>query len=498
MSDEHIVPLSYANESDAQVLSVQVDGRPVRIDVVTGHLFDRFGNDAGRWSPMEETRIQDQNTALSRSAHRESAHQSALGIAGSCVSPHGHEYVQSVARSYQALSIANSEQRAQYLETGTYKETAAKTRIDPKAAKFLTDWRNANQTEQTQLLSAATPEQMKLLVAAASQALDVGVADVHVAQALPNFITGYHNEGPVADVYSPPLVVQHKSDYYWQYKKEDAFQRALPQLGAAGGAPSEIFPRFGNTEFTAIQRAVAAFVPTEVEANQDAPLQIKLGHENRMLDAAILEREIRTQALARTSGNWNSATTLATTYQWNGGANSDPVKDIQTIIESSYGEPNAMIIPGHIWHDMVRNPAVRSYYTYGGSTPGILTDQQMAALLRLPEIYVARMKYINTSGALKYVWGDDITVFRRPLAMPPVNQRDVCTSVTFRWAMQNIKIPDGQTFSPEMTDGRGWVMRQFFNQIRGGLGGIQMILCLADAEVQTSKYIGNLLINAHQ
>lgn len=486
MSDENVVALSYT-PNDPSMLSLNKDGIPVNIDIVTGHLYDKFGNSAGRWSPMEETKFEQSNKALARAAHREATHQTALSINGACKSEMGRDYVTSVAHQFQALSLGDTDQRLEYLETG---KMSAKKRVDPKNQKFIDDWNKANATEKGQLLTVATPAQIQLL--------DVGAGDVHVAAALPNFVTGYQNEGPVADVYSPPLVVQHKSDYYWQYQKEDAFQRAIQQLGAPGGAPMEVYPRFGNTKFTALQRAIASFVPTEVEANQDAPLQIKLAHQNRMLDAAILEREIRVQALARTSGNWSSATTLGSTYQWDGGSNSDPVKDIQTVIESSYGEPNAMIIPGHIWHAMVRNPAVRSYYTYAGTMPGILTDAQMTALLKLPEIYVAKMKYINTSGTLSYVWGNDIVIFRRPTAMPPVNQRDVCTSVTFRWAMQNVKVPDGQAFTPEMTDGRGWVMRQFFNQIRGGLGGIQMVLCLADAETQTSKYIGNLVAAAYQ
>ena len=494
MADENIVPLSHANESDAQALSINVDGRPVRIDLVTGHLFDKFGNDAGRLPPMEESRVEEQNKALGRALHRKSAAQTACSINGCCVSERGQEYVRSVADQYHALSLANNDERIELLESG--KITPRVRMAPPKFHAFMEKLVSAPTAQKSQMLAAATPEDI-LMLEQAMQALDVGPSDVHIPSGLTNFVTGYNNEGPLADVFSPPLVVAKKSDYFWQYAKEDAFQRALPQLGAPAGGVPEIFPRFGNTKFTAIQRAIGAFVPTEVEANQDAPLQMKLAHSDRMVDAAALEREFRVQAVARASGNWNAATTLLANFQWNGGSSSDPVKDFHTVQESSYGNPNAAIIPEHIWNAMTRNPGVRSYYTYGGTSPGILSEQQMASILKLPEIYISRKKYIDSTGALKYVWGNDVVIFRRPLAMPPVNQRDVCTSVTFRWAM-GANVPDGKPFTPDMADGRGWIMRQFFNQLRGGLGGIQMVLAVADAETTTSKYIGNVLINAFQ
>jgi hypothetical protein len=441
MSDANIVPLSNLPDT-SQCLSIDIDGMPTNIDIVTGDVYDRGGNQVGSWAPQSSQKIDEELKALRIQAHHLSAGITANSIRTSCLSKYGPDYARELAGQTLALSHASSKDRMQML--------------------------------------------------------DLGVADVHVAGALPNFVTGYSNEGPVADIYAPPLVVQHKSDYYWQYDKHDAFQRAIPQLGASASAPMEINPRLGNTKFTTTMRAIGAFLPTEVEANQDAPLQLKSAYVNRLVDAAVLEREIRTQATARASANWGGATTLLSGFEWNGGMSSDPVKDINYACETSYGNPNTLIAPEHIWNAMCRNPAVRSYYAYGGTMPGIVTDTQMSALLKLPEIFISRMKYVNANGTLSYVWGNDVVIFRRPAAMPPVNQRDVCTAVTFRWGMQNVKLPDGASFSPDMIDGRGWVLRQFFNQQRGQLGGIQMVLVLSDAETQTSKYIGNLLINAYR
>jgi hypothetical protein len=105
------------------------------------------------------------------------------------------------------------------------------------------------------------------------------------------------------------------------------------------------------------------------------------------------------------------------------------------------------------------------------------------------------MKYIDSSGALKYVWGNDVVLFRSPEQIPPMDQEDVATSYTFRWNFGTGNVPDATGAAGV---GPGFVVRQFFNPFRGPLGGIQMVLTHADSEKITSAYIGNLLINAYQ
>jgi hypothetical protein len=435
MTDANILPLSHATPVPGQSLSAQ----PTHIDITTGHVFDAAGNGVGKWSPMQDTVHLEQNKALADYAGSRSARATACSIATNGFSTN-RDLVLQQARDVIALSSANAEQRA--------------------------------------------------------QALDIGTADVHIPSAMPNFISGYKNEGPVADIFSPPLIVTKSSDKYYQYDKADAYQRAIPMLGAGGTQTMEVIPRFASTQYNTVSRAIGGFVTTEVEANQDAPLRIKQGTLRRMVNAALMEREIRVASMARTSGNWNSATTLNANYQWNSGSLSDPVKDINTVQESSYGKVSGAIIPEHIWNAMRRNPAVRSYYTYSGSAPGMVSEEQLMSLLQLPTVYVARMKYIDSAGALKYVWGNDVVLFRSPEQIPPMDQEDVATSYTFRWNMGGTNVPDASQLGGGA--GPGFIVRQFFNQYRGPLGGVQMVLTHSDAEKMTSAFIGNLLINAYQ
>lgn len=441
MADENIVPLSHApaNARSGQALSITTpDGQPAFIDVVTGDTYDSKGNSLGQWSVLDGKKVEEQNKALGVYAANFSTRNIASSILTSGRSSH-QDAVREEARSVIALSSANEEQRAQML--------------------------------------------------------DIGVGDVHIPSALPNFITGYSNGTPVADIYSPAVVVAKQSDYYYQYDKKDAFERAIPTIGAAGAGVQRVQPRFGSTQFKTLSRAYGGFIPTEVEANQDAPLRIKQGTIDRIMNVAALERELRVATLARTSGNWGSATTIPSTYQWNGGANSDPVKDINTAIEASYGKPNGLILSERTWNAMRRNPAVRSYYTYSGSAPGMITEQQMVSLLQIPTVYVADMKYIDGAGALQYVWGNDVVIFRKASQVPPMDTRETASSYTFRWVGPGMSTPD---VDAALSPSRGFVVRQFFNQYEGPLGGIQLVVFHSDAERQTSAYIGNLLISAYQ
>lgn len=442
MSNAHVVPLSHApaNLQPGQLLSVSTqEGQAAFLDVMSGFTYDAKGNQVGQWNVRDDKKTVEQNQALSVYA----ANFQARGLA------------------HSILNTAKSD--------------------DKDSARY--------QAESVIRFSTANEEQR-------AQMLDIGVADVHIPSALPNFITGYSNGSPVADIYSPPVIVSKQSDYYYQYSHKDAFERAIPNIGAAGAGVQEISPRFGNSQYKTITRAYGGFLPTEVEANQDAPLRLKQGLLDRIMNVSALEREIRVASMARTSGNWNSATTIAATYQWNGGANSDPVKDINTACETSLGDPTGMILSQRLWNALRRNPAVRSYYTYSGSAPGMISTEQMKSLLQIPTVYVATMKYLDTSGAVAWPWGSDVVIFKTASQIPPMDTREVASSYTFRWVGQGMNsLPD---VDPALSPSRGFVVRQFFNPYRGPGGGMQIVLMCSDAEKQTSAYIGNLLINAYQ
>lgn len=323
-------------------------------------------------------------------------------------------------------------------------------------------------------------------------AMDLGQADVHIPAAMPNYASGYRNEPPIADLMSPPLLAPKASDKYWEFAKEDAFQRAIPNLGAPG-AVGEVAPRLGNQTYSTTEYALAGWVPTQVEANADAPLRILQATTRRVMNALMIERELRVSTLLTTSGNWNSAqvATIAAGAEWNGGASSDPIKNLHDRIEASFGGITGIGMSERTFHSLQRNSQVQKYIQYKVGADPLPNAARMSALLELPPIYVARMKYITAAdtSAPSYVWGNHVVLIRQPEEMPPSSQEDVATSYTFRWNVANVR--DGQATN-------GWVVRQYFTQDRGSMGGSKIVVVHNDAEKMTGKFVGGLLLNAYQ
>jgi hypothetical protein len=322
-------------------------------------------------------------------------------------------------------------------------------------------------------------------------AMDLGVSDIQQSAPIPNYAAGYRNEMPMADMFSPPLRQPKPAGKFYTFDKNDAFQRALPVGASAASGVDEIAPRLANTGFTTVERAVGAFVGTEIEAAADAPLRIRQAAAKRVMNALNIEREIRVASLARTQGNWDASVyaSVLSGAKWNGGATSDPIADLHARLEASWGTATGIIMAYPTYNAFVRNPAVKGYYAYKDSTAPIPKPAEVSALLQLPPIYVAKFRHINAAGTLVYTWGGDVVLVRQPDQMPPMNQDDVATSITFRW--------DGATVTDGVASG-GFMVREYFVQDRGPMGGNKVVIVHQDAEVMTSKFVGGLIAAAYQ
>ena len=322
---------------------------------------------------------------------------------------------------------------------------------------------------------------------------DLGPSDVHIPSAMPNFASGYRNEPPIADLMVPPILAPKQVDDFFQFAKEDAFQRAAPMATAGGAEVPEISPRLSNDQYSAKGRGIGGWVSTEVEANADAPLRILQATTRRCMGAHHLEREISCKALLQTTNNWNSAQvlTVASGAQWNGGASSDPVKNIHNAIEASFGGVTAIGMSELAYHEFCRNPQVQKFIQFKDDKDPLPDPAKLSLYFKLPPFVVGKMKYITGADTVAptYVWGNDVVLIRQPEEMPPSSQEDVATAYTFRW---NVVAPkDGSATN-------GWIVRQFFTQNRGGLGGMKIVVVRYDAEKMTGKYVGGLIHNAIQ
>jgi len=329
--------------------------------------------------------------------------------------------------------------------------------------------------------------------------MDLGQADVHVDRTLASYAAGFRLQDGVADIASPVVTVPNASDKYWTWDKDDTFQLVQDMATSAGGAVKEISMRLSNTAFQTKQFALQAFVPTEVQANADAPINPTLAAMRRIMNAMMLAREARVATLLRTTANHANVTTLTSTTKWNGGSGSNPIQDLFSIIEASLQPVTDIIMSEQAAHDFAQNAAVQKFIANKQAVPGLPrlpsdgsgngNMSQFSAILGLPPIHIAAMKMKTASTTYSYVWGGDVILLHKPPNSVPVDGQDIAASYTFRWS--------GGDVGDAASKG-GFIVRSFFNPYRGPRGGQQVIVTVNDAEVMTATTVSGIVVGAHQ
>ena len=337
--------------------------------------------------------------------------------------------------------------------------------------------------------------------------MDLSVSDVHIASAMPNIALGYHLEDGVADIASPVIPSVKNQDYFFTWNSDNAFRPAAPAMGGPGASPQEVNPALSQTKFTTNEFALAAYVPTEIEANADAPLQPYQAAVDMVMAKLRIAREQRVMSLLTTSGNWNSQNVLALTsgQQWNGGASSDPIANLQYIREHSYQKISKIVMGLPVFHALQRNAAVRQYHFAKTNDPALPNAQELSRILELPPIIVAEMMITTggsigggapgTTGTPAFVWpsvagsASSVVLLHEPAQNPPSSGRENATSYTYRWV--NAPAPDGTVTG-------GFMVRSYYDPRRGGRGGRIVVVLHNDIEVMTGNILGGLVTGVLQ
>lgn len=324
--------------------------------------------------------------------------------------------------------------------------------------------------------------------------MDLGASDVHLDSALANVAFGYKLAEGIADIACPVVPTPKQSDKYWIWDKDDALQPVQNLLVAPGGNVHEVSARLSSASFTTAPYALQGFVPTEVEANADSPLQPRIAVMRRLMNALAIGREVRVASMLQTAGNYAAAfkTSLGGTAKWNGGSASNPLQDLYTRIEAALMPITGIVMSEGVWHDFVQNAQVQKFIASKINVPGTPTPEQMvgaSALMGLPKIHIGAMKYKATSSTYPYVWGNDVVLLHQPASLPSDGQ-DIATGYTYRWS--------GGGDTPNGAMQGGFLVRSYFDDKRGARGGTVIVVTHNDAEVFTADAVSGLITGARQ
>ena len=218
----------------------------------------------------------------------------------------------------------------------------------------------------------------------------------------------------IADKAMPPVVVEKASDYYYEHDVDDLFEVPEQTVVAPGANVPEISPRQSKTQFVTVPRAMATFLPTEVEGNGDAALILAQRYMQLPMTKLLIQREVRVATALRAAGAYAAANkiTLAAGEKWNGGATSDLI-NLQQLCDESLMPITGIYMSQRTYSAFVQNPRCKntSHSKTWVPKPKVENANELSGAARAPPFIVGRQKYKNpATGLREFIWGNDVVL----------------------------------------------------------------------------------------
>lgn len=318
---------------------------------------------------------------------------------------------------------------------------------------------------------AAMLAQLGIKVSGRNISLALTPDDVRTAQELDTYLPGYQPFGGYrADQIAPISLKDNDTDKFRVYGLNNIF-RVIHTETSMQAPVAEIDPETSLSTYRVIPYALGGYIPAETA--KQSTYDVKMATGKRVADAHALAREIKVMTKVTTLSNWNTAqrATLGAGYQWNGGANSDPILDVQEIMQASTQPVTDFFFSLKASNAFLRHPSVRDFLKQMLGDNAVASDilkgssHQGAADISytipgLATFHVAGAKKLNeTTGNLDEIIGNDLVAVSNPPGDPS--------------AFDHIRTI--QTFRTRGPSGTGWVSREIQIENRGLNGGVMLV-----------------------
>lgn len=233
---------------------------------------------------------------------------------------------------------------------------------------------------------------------------------------------GYMNPTFVADKLFPTVKVEKEAGKFPIFGKE-AF-KAYNTLRAIRGGSNVLVPENITTGTYVLAENDIGY-PIDYREDADAMFNLQQWATKAAQDIIALGKEVDAATLATTTGNFGSNTvTLTGNDQWDVvHADSLPIADITTgkeAIRAGIGMyPNVMIVSATAYASLATHSTILERVKY--TSLGVVTPQVLAAILDIPNVYVAGAIKSTDAGVFSDVWGDDCILAYVPGAVGGVN-----------------------------------------------------------------------------
>lgn len=210
---------------------------------------------------------------------------------------------------------------------------------------------------------------------------------------------GFKNDNFFWDMIGPVAEQQEKSATYFVYDREFWFRRQEGAERAPEGESLRTGYGVSTQTYDAFELSFEKALGDVVVDASQTPENLATQDTQFLTNLMQLELEARAAAAYFVTGVWGTSNTLTGTDQWSDFANSDPIANadtaINTILQNTGAMPNTMFIGKAGWDKLKEHPLILDKYKH--TQTGIMTPELVAPVLGVDEIVVGSS--VNNSAA---------------------------------------------------------------------------------------------------
>lgn len=264
--------------------------------------------------------------------------------------------------------------------------------------------------------------------------------DVRIDPLLSNLSLAYQNADYIAEKIMPVVTTPKVTGKYYVYDTSK-FRQVMSLRGMGAPAREVGYGITQSTPFVCLDHALKELVPDELKEQSENPMNPEMDATENVTEKLLIEKERALATYMQSGTNLTNNTTLAGITQWSDYANSDPIGDIETGIESVrskiFKAANVLVLGQAVWNKLKHHPDLIDRIKYGGF--GKMSTQALADLLDLDEVIIGAAGYESaTEGQTSvpaYIWGKYAWLIYRP-------KRPAIKQIAFGYHFQHKKTAD--------------------------------------------------------
>lgn len=244
---------------------------------------------------------------------------------------------------------------------------------------------------------------------------------VHIDAALTNIATAYmqENDAYIADKIFPIVPVEHKSNKYFKYTKDDWF-RDEAQLRADGTESAGSGYGLSTGSYLAEEWALHQDIGEQMRSNADPAVDPDVAATKVLMQKLAIRRDRFFVSTYLATSVWGTDMTGAATASstqvvyWDDDANGDPFTDIATaqtkILQNTGFEPNTLVLGFPVYQALRKHPLVIDRIKYTSPAyAGKITPQLLAEAFDVERVVVSKAVYNSAAegatGSYSFVTG---------------------------------------------------------------------------------------------